>query len=390
MPKTALLAGSRDPAADWYEAVTEIPIELVEAGDWVVVSPNTAIAVDGVVVRGDSSVLETNVRGEILPKFRRQGDVVFAGSINQSAPIIVEVRCGGPDTWLEKTLALVASSNSDKAVSQDVGLTLIRYFVRVVFGLTIVNLIFLRALGISDWGSLNVCSDTCDASGTLGSFILISIDRKYAGKLTFDDHLRPDAQSVVQILKQQGINVGILTGASQKSADTIAQTLNISHEWVWADLLPHGKVKILEDVKKQYGHVCMVGDNVNDLAALSAASFSIFMSESTGPTAGAGADAILLPDPTSQELMRIPWLLQLTRATTQCMWQNIGWAVFYNVSAIALSSGILEFFHPILTLTPSGASLAMGLSSVVILVNSMRLENWHSTLLDYQMVHRTD
>ncbi|GAB7356236.1 hypothetical protein MBLNU459_g7054t1 [Dothideomycetes sp. NU459] len=252
MPKTALLAGSRDPAADWYEAVTEIPIELVEAGDWVVVSPNTAIAVDGVVVRGDSSVLETN------------------------------------------------------------------------------------------------------------------------------------------ILKQQGINVGILTGASQKSADTIAQTLNISHEWVWADLLPHGKVKILEDVKKQYGHVCMVGDNVNDLAALSAASFSIFMSESTGPTAGAGADAILLPDPTSQELMRIPWLLQLTRATTQCMWQNIGWAVFYNVSAIALSSGILEFFHPILTLTPSGASLAMGLSSVVILVNSMRLENWHSTLLDYQMVHRTD
>lgn len=191
-----------------------------------------------------------------------------------------------------------------------------------------------------------------DNSNDRANSFFVSIDGRPAGTLTYKDRLRADASPAIRSLQQQGINVGVVTGASRESTVDIAKALNIDPTWVWTDLLPNEKSSALETIRQRHGPIAVVGDNMNDLPALAAASFSVSMSENSGLVSGAGADAIIASRSNKDDLMRIPWLFQLSREATRCMRQNIIWAVFYNVTAIMLSSGALERVHPFLKLSP--------------------------------------
>lgn len=213
--------------------------------------------------------------------------------------------------------------------------------------LAIGNRRFIESCGVS-------CKDGFSGGDSMDQTIsvFVSINRTFAATLILSDRLRADARSAMRALEQLGIQVGILTGASRESALAIAKELEIDPEWVWAELLPDEKASIIKSIKGRYGPTAVVGDNLNDLPALSAASFSLFMSESTNLSSGAGADAIIAPSSRTDDLIRIPWLFQLTRVTRRCMRQNIGWAVFYNLTAMTLSSGILGGLHPLLKHSP--------------------------------------
>lgn len=218
------------------------------------------------------------------------------------------------------------------------------------------NIRYMESFGLSrDDRIFNNCGNNRANS------VFVSIDGRPAGILTYKDRLRADAEPAIYSLQQQGINVGIVTGASRESTIDIAKALNIDPTWVWTDLLPNEKTAALENIKRKYGPIAVVGDNMNDLPALAAASFSLFMSENSGLVSGAGADAIIASSSTKDDLMRIPWLIQLTREATRCMRQNIIWAVFYNATAILLSSGALERVRPFLKLSPYVSTFSLRL-----------------------------
>lgn len=151
MSTKAFLMRSHDLESDWFENTCEVPADILEVGDWVVVRPGDVVPSDCSIVRGKSDVLETNVTGEILPKYKEPGDLLFAGSTNQSAPIVVEVCSAGSDTWLEKTLGVVVSADSEKDGAQDMTSRLTENFVQIVLGAAVLNLFVSRFLAKSTW-----------------------------------------------------------------------------------------------------------------------------------------------------------------------------------------------------------------------------------------------
>ena len=160
----------------------------------------------------------------------------------------------------------------------------------------------------------------------------------------------------------------MLTGDSATAAGPIAEALHITE--VAAGLLPAGKVEHIRTLQEQGLRVAMVGDGINDAAALAQADAGIAMGAGAALAQEAGDVLLLSNDPSS-----IATSIGLARATVRVMHQNLGWAVGYNLIGIPLAAGLLyPAFH--LLLTPWMAAAAMAFSSVSVLLNSLRLLSW--------------
>jgi P-type Cu+ transporter len=201
----------------------------------------------------------------------------------------------------------------------------------------------------------------------------MALDGTVAGYFDARDALRPDAASAVEALRKQGLRVLMLTGDSAVAAAPIAEQAGITE--VEAGLDPAGKLKRIRDLQKSGLRVAMVGDGINDAAALAQADAGIAMGSGADLAQEAGDVLLLRAQPVA-----IPAALELARETLRIMRQNLGWAVAYNVIGIPLAAGLLyPAFH--ILLTPWLAAAAMALSSVCVLGNSLRLRGWQPSLI---------
>ncbi|MGB8846837.1 MAG: heavy metal translocating P-type ATPase [Terracidiphilus sp.] len=196
----------------------------------------------------------------------------------------------------------------------------------------------------------------------------MAVDGAAAAYFDARDALRPDADAAVAALRGAGLRVLMLTGDSTAAAAPIAEQAGITE--VEAGLDPAGKLARIRELQKSGLRVAMVGDGINDAAALATADAGIAMGSGTDLAQEAGDVLLLRAQPAA-----IPAALELARQTVRVMHQNLGWAVGYNMVGIPLAAGALyPAFH--ILLTPWLAAAAMALSSVCVLGNSLRLRGW--------------
>jgi P-type Cu+ transporter len=201
----------------------------------------------------------------------------------------------------------------------------------------------------------------------------MALDGAVAGYFDARDALWPDAAVAIAALRNEGLRVLMLTGDSAAAAAPIAEQAGITE--VEAGLDPAGKLKRIRELQKSGLRVAMVGDGINDAAALAQADAGIAMGSGADLAQEAGDVLLLRAQPAA-----IPAALGLARQTLHIMRQNLGWAVGYNLIGIPLAAGLLyPAFH--ILLTPWLAAAAMALSSVCVLGNSLRLRGWQPALI---------
>jgi len=200
--------------------------------------------------------------------------------------------------------------------------------------------------------------------------ILTEIDGQVAGMTGLADSLREDIPETVQSLKKMGLETVMVTGDNAETAKAIAGQAGI--ESVYSGVMPDGKADIVKKFQQNGHRVIMVGDGVNDAPALTLADVGIAMGTGTDVAIESG-DVIL----SSQKSTRLSDALMLSRKTLRIIRQNLFWAFFYNVLLIPVAAGVLypfEFLPDILRqLHPILAALAMSVSSITVVLNSLKL-----------------
>jgi Cu+-exporting ATPase len=200
----------------------------------------------------------------------------------------------------------------------------------------------------------------------------MALDNVPAGYFDARDALRADAAGAIAALRAAGLRVLMLTGDSAAAAAPIAREAGISE--VEAGLDPAGKLARIRALQESGLRVAMVGDGINDAAALAQADAGIAMGSGADLAQEAGDVLLLRAQPAA-----IPAALGLARQTLRVMRQNLGWAAGYNLLGIPLAAGVLyPAFH--LLLSPWVAAAAMALSSVSVLGNSLRLRGWQGSI----------
>lgn len=468
-----------------------VPITAVQKGDTILVKPGERIAVDGMVVTGESYVDESMLNGEPVPLHKQSGEKVFAGTINQKGTFRFIADKIGSDTTLAQIIRMVQDAQGSKAPVQKLVDRIARFFVPTIISISIIAFvawIFLAptngftngllamvtvliiacpcALGlatptaimvgigkgaekgilIKDAQSLEIAQkiDTIilDKTGTITAGhpivveslwengfehsrkILYSLEKLsehplsdavvntlqnekeifidkfenvpgkgvkgivgsqtyYAGNLsllndnhiTIASHLQELANKWTQEAKTlvwfadstQAIAAIALTDEiKQTSAQAISRKVGINH--YKAGVLPNEKAQFIKELQANGKKVGMVGDGINDSAALAQANLSIAMGQGSDIAVDTAMATIL-----SSDLLKIPETIRLSQLTIKTIYQNLFWAFIYNLIGIPIAAGIFYSVNGFL-LNPMWASAAMAFSSVSVVLNSLRLK----------------
>jgi Cu+-exporting ATPase len=198
----------------------------------------------------------------------------------------------------------------------------------------------------------------------------VAIDGALAGVVAVADPIRATSRAAIQQLQRLGLDVVMLTGDNQRTANAVAREAGIAR--VVAGVLPAGKVAEIERLQADGRVVAMVGDGVNDAPALAKADIGIAMGSGTDIAVEAADVALMRGD-----LAGVVDAIRLSRRTMRTMKQNLFWAFAYNVVGIPVAAGLL---FPItgLLLSPILASAAMAFSSVSVVMNSLRLRRFRT------------
>jgi Cu+-exporting ATPase len=204
----------------------------------------------------------------------------------------------------------------------------------------------------------------------------MAIDGKHVATFEAEDTLRPEAAAAVAQLRAMDIVVVMLTGDTLAAAHSIAEQAGI--EDVRSSLMPADKVAALKSLQ-EYGHtVAMIGDGVNDAAALAQADAGVAMGSGTDIARAAGG-IVLLAGENHSGLSALAPAILIARHTVRIMRQNLGWAAGYNLLGLPIAAGVLYPEFGVL-LSPVVASAAMALSSTSVLLNSLRLRGYTPSL----------
>ena len=196
--------------------------------------------------------------------------------------------------------------------------------------------------------------------------LMLAVDGMYRGIIGVADAIKPSSAKAVRTLKAHGIDVWLVTGDNAHTAESVAKQVGIEH--VKSGCLPSDKNDCIAELQKQGHLVAMVGDGINDAAALALSDVGIAIGTGTD-VAAASADIVLAKG----ELTGISDALLLSRTTLRIIKENLFWAFAYNCLGIPVAAGLLYAFGGPL-LNPMLAALAMSLSSVTVLTNALRLK----------------
>jgi Cu2+-exporting ATPase len=218
-----------------------------------------------------------------------------------------------------------------------------------------------------DLGSLAARRGELAATGRTA--VLVAIDGVASGVIGIADAPRETSVAAVQALHDLGVEVVMLTGDNQATAERIAAHLGI--DAVIAEVLPGDKAAKVAELQRAGRKVAMVGDGVNDAPALAQADLGIAIGAGTD-VAIETADVVLMrSDP-----LDVPTALLIGRGTLRKMRQNLGWAIGYNTIALPIAAGVFEPAFGLM-LRPEIAALSMSGSSVIVAVNALALKRLH-------------
>jgi Cu+-exporting ATPase len=195
--------------------------------------------------------------------------------------------------------------------------------------------------------------------------VVLQKNQKTIASFTFSDSLRPDTLAAITRMLKQNLNIYLVSGDSELNAAAIATVLNLPQDHVFSNILPEGKVDVVKKLQ-QTSRVAFVGDGINDSPSLAQSDLGIAMGGGTDIAIESGNIVIM-----NNRLSSILVLRELSRQTVNKIRQNFFYALFYNLILIPVAAGVLT---PIgVTLRPEFAALAMSLSSVSVVLNSLSL-----------------
>lgn len=223
--------------------------------------------------------------------------------------------------------------------------------------------------GIVDKKLVNIHKlETKDELMKMGkTVVVVEIDKQIVGKIGLSDTIKDEAIKTIKEIKKMGIEVIMITGDNQIAAEFVGKMVGI--EKVIAGVLPQEKGEKIKELQKKGKKVVMVGDGINDAPALMLAEVGMAMATGTD-VAIESAEITLL----GGDIQKIPQAIKLAKSTIKTIKENLFWAFIYNVVGIPLAAGV---FYPVfgITLNPVFAGVAMSLSSVSVVTNSLRLKN---------------
>ncbi|EQC45567.1 cation-translocating P-type ATPase [Bacteriovorax sp. Seq25_V] len=200
----------------------------------------------------------------------------------------------------------------------------------------------------------------------LGTYVYVSVEKKCIARFVIGDKVKQSAKELISKLHELGIKTYLITGDNERIAAEVAREVGIDD--FYANVKPLEKADYIQKIQKDY-KVAMIGDGVNDAPALAKADLSLAM--------GTGADvAINASDVTisTGDIAKIYDLFILARGSMKIMKQNLGLSFVYNTALIPLAAGILyPFGGPLMP--PILASIAMAMSSISVVLNSLRIRN---------------
>lgn len=224
------------------------------------------------------------------------------------------------------------------------------------------NPAFLREHGV-DLSELETAAGKLADEGKTPLFF--ARENRLLGVIAVADVVKPTSRAAVEQFKAMGLDVVLLTGDNQKTAEAIRRQLAIDR--VVAEVLPQDKEREIRRLQESGRRVAMIGDGINDAPALARADVGIAIGAGTD-IAIESADIVLM----RSDLLDAAAAIQLSRATIRNIRQNLFWAFFYNAAGIPLAAGV---FFPLLgwELSPMFAAAAMSFSSVCVVTNALRL-----------------
>ena len=405
------------------DKIEEVPISTIEVGDVLEVRPGEKVPVDGEVISAESFMTpdaayvdESMITGEPTPAEKKKGSKVLAGTIPSQGKFRMKARQIGEDTALAHIIRMVQEAQGSKAPVQRIVDKAALIFVPVVACIAFITFLLWWIIGgnaylpqaiisavavlviacpcamglatptalmvgigraaqrqilIKDAAALEslrkVNALVTDKTGTL-TIPNKDVDFTKADNLPLEsrEHLKPNARQAMEALQKSGIEVYMMSGDKEEAARYWAEKAGIKH--YHSKVMPQDKENLVKDLQSKGKFVAMVGDGINDTQALALADVSIAIGKGTDVAMDV-AQITLMGD----DLSAIPEAVRLSRRTVHMIWENLFWAFIYNIVCIPLAAGLLYVFGIDWQITPSWASALMALSSVSVVLNSLRL-----------------
>ena len=196
----------------------------------------------------------------------------------------------------------------------------------------------------------------------------VAIDNEIKGIIAVADPIKENSKQAIEKLSNMGLNIFMITGDNKKTAQAIANQVNIKN--VFAEVLPIDKANYVEQLKNEGKKVAMVGDGINDAPALAKSDLGIAIGSGTD-IAIESANVVLIKN----DLIGVYNAIKLSKKTIINIKQNLFWAFIYNIIGIPIACGILYIFGGPL-LNPMIGAMAMSLSSISVLLNALRLRKF--------------
>ena len=386
----------------------------IAVGDIVAVAPGEAFPCDGVVTGGETTVDQSIVTGESAPVKKAAGDPVYTGTLNRYGRVEIRATAVGADTSLEKIIRLVNEANSHKAPMQRLADRWASILVPVALGVALLTLVVGHfAFGVELRASLTravtvlvtfcpcalalatptsvmaaigqatkrgVLVKTGEALERMGAVDAVAFDKTgtltkgtWANALARDadgrilagaemdvaDELRETAPETVRRLRALGVRSYLLTGDRLAVAERFAAACGIAD--VRADLLPEEKVDAVKALTAEGRHVAMVGDGVNDAAAMKYADVGIAMAGAGTDVATEASDIAIMND----DIASVAYLKRLAKACLNTIRFNIALSMGINFVAVLL--GVLGIMSPVVgALVHNGGSFLVVLNAALL------------------------
>ena len=209
-----------------------------------------------------------------------------------------------------------------------------------------------------------------DAGAAGPTVAYVAIEGVAAGLISLGDPVKPTSAAAVRKLSEAGIEVWLVTGDGRLTAEAVARQVGIPPERIEAEARPADKAATVERLQARGLVVAMVGDGINDAPAIAVADLGIAIGTGADVAIEASDVTLVGGDPRS-----VPAAIELSQATMSVIRQNLFWAFAYNIVLIPVAMGVLYPAFGI-TLNPAIAAGAMALSSVSVVVNSLRLRGF--------------